>query len=81
MIIDLHVHLGVDVVFDKAVDEAELIRCFNLHGIDGGIVQPYICRPYIEDTRAIHDRIQRLTQSREKRFWGMASINPHFRPD
>lgn len=81
MIIDLHVHLGIDVVFDKAIDEAELIRCFRKYDIDGGIVQPYICRPYITDTMAIHDRIHALTLSSERRFWGMASINPHFRPD
>ena len=81
MIIDLHVHLGVDVVFDKEIDEPELLRHYKKHTVDGGIVQPYLCRPYLEDTRQIHDRIHAFTKTTERKFWGMASINPHFRPE
>ena len=81
MIIDVHAHLGEDVVFDEEVSEQQLIDFYQKYQVDGAIVQPYICRPYLEDTRAIHDRIYRLTKSQEKRFWGMASINPHFRPE
>lgn len=81
MIIDAHVHLGEDVVFDEAQTEDELLAFYKRYGVDGGIVQPYLCRPYIEDTRAIHNRIHRFTKNREKRWWGMASINPHFRPE
>lgn len=81
MIIDVHAHLGEDVVFDEEVSEQQLIDFYQKYQVDGAIVQPYICRPYLEDTRVIHDRIYRLTKSQEKRFWGMASINPHFRPE
>ncbi len=35
----------------------------------------------MEDTRAIHDRVHALCLSRPKRFFGMASITPHFRPE
>lgn len=80
MIIDVHVHLGEDVVFDEEQTEAELLEFYQKYDVDGGIIQPYICRPYIKDTRAIHDRIAKFTENREKRWWGMASINPHFRP-
>lgn len=81
MILDAHVHLGEDVVFDEEQTETELLEFYKGYEVDGGIIQPYICRPYIEDTRAIHDRIARFTENREKRWWGMASINPHFRPE
>lgn len=81
MIIDIHAHIGCDVVFDEEQSEEQLISSYNEHNIDGAIVQPYICRPYIEETQQIHDRIYELTKNTEKHFWGMASINPHFRPD
>ena len=78
MIIDAHAHLGEDVVFDESLTEKELIDAYERHHIDGGIVQPYLPRIYMEEHRKIHDRIFHLTKREEKRFWGMASINPHF---
>jgi uncharacterized protein len=80
MIIDAHAHIGEDVVFDEEMSETELLRFYSRYGIDGAIVQPYIGRPYLEDTRMIHDRIFAFSKTAEKRIWGMASINPHFRP-
>lgn len=81
MIIDAHVHLGEDVVFDEQQTEEELLAFYRKYAVDGGIIQPYLCRPYPEDHRAIHDRIHRFCQDKTKRWWGMASINPHFRPE
>lgn len=82
MIIDLHAHLGEDVVFDEEQTEEELIAAYRENQVDGAIVQPYLPRIYMEDHQAIHDRIYRLCQdSKEKKFWGMASINPHFRSE
>ncbi len=81
MIIDAHVHIGEDVVFDEVQTEAELLEFYAKYNVDGGIIQGYLCRPYVEDTRAIHDRIHAFTKNTEKRWWGMASINPHFRPE
>ncbi len=81
MIIDLHAHLGVDVVFDEEQSEEDLISFYDKYDVDGAVVQPYLPRIYMEDHMAIHDRIYELTKSTKKKFWGMASINPHFRPD
>jgi predicted TIM-barrel fold metal-dependent hydrolase len=81
MIVDAHAHLGRDVVFDEEQTEEELVAACRAHGVSGAVVQPYICRPYVEDTRTAHDRIYALTRSGGPRFWGMASINPHFRPE
>jgi predicted TIM-barrel fold metal-dependent hydrolase len=81
MIIDVHAHIGEDVVFDEALTEQELIDAYAQHNIDGGIVQPYLPRIYMEAHRKIHDRIFELTKCEDKHFWGMASINPHFTPE
>jgi predicted TIM-barrel fold metal-dependent hydrolase len=81
MIIDVHAHLGEDVVFDEEQTEEELISAYEKNYIDGAIVQPYLPRIYIEDHQMIHDRIFKLTQRKGKKFWGMASINPHFRSE
>ena len=81
MIIDAHCHLGRDVVYDFEVTESRLLGTMAENGIGGAIVQPCIARPYLEDTRAAHDRIAALCQAHPGRIWGMASINPHFRPD
>ena len=79
-IINAHVHLGTDVVFDEACDEAELLTSAR-YGVTSSIVQPFICRPYLEDTRAVHDRIAALCAAHPGEFYGMASVNPHFRPE
>jgi len=81
MIIDAHCHLGHDYVFDIENTEEDLVNSYREYGIDGGIVQPFISRPYIEDTRAAHDKIFKLTKKYEGSFWGLASINPHFKPE
>ena len=82
MIIDVHAHLGEDFVFDEVQDEEMLLNVYAESGIDKVVLQPFICRPYIEDTRAAHDRVAALCKKQgSTAFYGMASINPHFRPD
>jgi len=81
MIIDSHAHLGHDYVFDDEVNEEHLLESYKKYGVDGAIVQPFICRPYIADTVKIHNRIFDLCNKYPGKFWGMASINPHFIPE
>ncbi len=81
MILDAHLHLGYDYVFDKEQTEAELIEACEKFGVTGGIVQPLIPRPYIEDTMEIHNRIHKFCTDNPGRFWGMISMDPHFRPE
>ena len=81
MIIDSHAHLGHDYVFDVEVNEGHLLELYKKYGVDGAIVQPFICRPYISDTVKIHNRIFKFCNKYPGKFWGIASINPHFRPD
>ncbi|MBN1675025.1 MAG: amidohydrolase [Kiritimatiellae bacterium] len=81
MIIDTHVHLGYDNVFDYELTEDDLVSSCRAYGITGSIVQPFIPRPYIADTAQIHDRIHAFCRAHPGAFWGMASIHPHFRPE
>lgn len=81
MIIDSHAHIGYDEVADLGITEDELMSACKKYSIDGAIVQPLIQRPYMEDTREIHDRIHRMCKKYPKKFWGMISMNPHFKPE
>ena len=83
MIIDAHVHLGEDSVFDETITEEELTAYYDEFQIDGGIIQPFIPRPYISEHVKVHDRIAAYCKQAapKKKFFGMASINPHFFPD
>ncbi len=80
-IFDAHAHLGYDVVFDVEVTERTLLSTCEEYGVHGALVQPFIPRPYIEDTRAIHDRIHAFANAHAGRFYGMVSICPHLYPD
>lgn len=81
MIIDVHAHLGVDYVFDDEQTEQDLISAYDEYDVDKAIIQPYICRPYIKDTAEVHNRIYAMCKAQPGRFYGMISINPHFRPE
>lgn len=80
-ILDTHVHLGHDYVFDADSTEEELLYWHARCQVYGAIVQPFISRPYLEDMAAIHDRIAAFCLQRPGRYFGMASINPHLRPE
>ena len=79
-IVDAHAHLGYDVVFDTQVDEQTLLSIAGRYAINTFVVQPFIPRPYLEETIAIHNRIHRLTLTHPGMFYGMVSICPHFYP-
>jgi uncharacterized protein len=81
MIIDAHAHYGHDYVFDEDNFEDALLYWSDKNCIDHAIVQPSIPRPYLEETMKIHDEIYKLCNNHNGRFFGMASIHPHFRPD
>lgn len=81
MIIDVHAHLGSDFVFDLQQNETDLLTAYNRCGVDKAIIQPFMYRPYLDDMRNAHDRIAAFCKANKGRIYGMASINPHFRPE
>jgi uncharacterized protein len=75
MIIDVHVHLGVDFSFDDIFPEGQLIDKMN-NGCDIQIVQPGTTHTLKEAVRQ-HDAIAKLCQKYPGRFFGMANPSPH----
>jgi len=76
MIIDPHAHLGTDRVFDEVRDESDIIQKMDKHGVDITIVQPMFGAVYLEDIKAIHDRIYAFSQNYPGRIYGLASMTP-----
>lgn len=76
-IFDAHAHLGIDVVFEIVTNEQDLLDIYAKNGISGALIQPNIPRAYIEETRAIHNRIHKFITANPS-YYGMISINPHF---
>jgi predicted TIM-barrel fold metal-dependent hydrolase len=76
MIIDPHAHLGTDLVFDEVRNEEDIIQKMADNEVDVTIVQPMFGAVYLEDIRAIHDRIYKFSQSYPKKIFGVASITP-----
>lgn len=82
MLFDIHMHLGKDVVFNFVNTEQALLKGMEDYHVDGGIIQPSVGRPYLKDTGEIHDQIAKMCREhKEKKLYGMASINPHFHYD
>ncbi len=81
MIIDVHAHLGFDHCYGTPNTEEQLIYWQDKCKIDHAIIQPGVPLSHIEENAAMHDEIYDLCQRYKGRFYGMASISPHFRPD
>lgn len=77
-IIDVHAHLGDDCVFDHHITEEDLLKGYENTQVEGAIVQPSLPRFSLRANQEIHDRIARLCRCRKMKFWGLASIYPHF---
>lgn len=77
-IMDVHAHLGDDCVFDHHISEEDLLKGYEDTPVTGAIVQPSLPRFSLQANREIHDRIARLCASGSMKFWGLASIYPHF---
>lgn len=79
--IDVHAHLGDDVVFGHSITEKTLLDGYRGTIVQGAIVQPSLPRFSVEANREIHDRIARFCACTDMKIWGMASIYPHFPPE
>jgi len=79
VIIDTHVHVGRDRVFDEEQTEEEILSVMNANGVDVAIVQPMVDTPTIDVTQQIHNRIAGMSKQNPKRVFGMISLNPHLK--
>ena len=74
-IIDAHAHVGSCNVFDLNITEDELLKGMDQHGVHTSITQPF---PGAPDPEGVHNQIAALGKRYPGRFYGVASINPHF---
>jgi uncharacterized protein len=81
MIVDAHVHLGIDRVFDEVRTEEEILESMEKNGVDVSVVQTMAGTIDIEDIRRDHDRIYSFSKNGDKKIFGMASHNPHIRKE
>jgi uncharacterized protein len=73
-IIDAHMHLGEDLMFNTDDSEEVLLKAMDDNGIHAQIVQPGILT---RDQRKAHERIRRFADANPGRVWGLACFNPY----
>ena len=79
-IIDVHGHLGYDCINDTEITREQLLHYYKKHNVTGAIIQPCVCRPYVEANQKIHNEIHALCNDAATgmKLWGMANMWPHF---
>ena len=74
MLIDSHMHLGEDLIFNTNDSEEDLLSYMNEHGIDAAILQTGI-RTY--DAKKATQRVYDMIQRYPGKFWGAAVHEPY----
>lgn len=74
MIIDAHMHLGEDLIYNTNDDEAVILQYMEENGIGGAILQTGM-KTY--DDRKANLRIFELTKQYPGMFWGITALSPH----
>lgn len=73
-IIDAHMHLGEDLMYNTDDSEEVLLKAMDDNGITGQVLQPGIVA---RDQKKAHERIYRFAQQHPGRVWGVAVFNPY----
>jgi hypothetical protein len=72
-IVDAHMHLGKDVVFNIDYSEADLLQAMGANGIAAALVQP---QPGASDPVEQHERVAAMAKAHPGKVYGIASFNP-----
>lgn len=78
MIIDSHMHLGEDLIFNTNDSEDDILAYFDEWDIGGALLQPGIMPV---DVKAAHQRIYELTKKYPDKFWGCTVLSPYMKED
>lgn len=73
-IIDAHMHLGEDLIYNSNDSEEHILSYMNQFGIDGVILQPGL---KVHDWRKSCERIRDFAAANPERAWGVVSYTPH----
>lgn len=74
MVIDAHMHLGEDLIYNSNDDEECVLGYMREFGIDGVILQPGL---KVNDWHKSCERIYEFTQKHPGHAWGIVSYTPH----
>lgn len=74
MILDSHMHLGEDLIFNTNDSEADLLSYMAEHGIDAALLQTGILPA---DPKAATLRLYALTKKYPDKFFGAAVLSPY----
>jgi predicted TIM-barrel fold metal-dependent hydrolase len=77
MIIDAHLHLGYDDMWDVGNSEEGILANMDRAGVDVGCVLPQSGEPTVEWARDAHDRIAAFARVNPGRIFGMATVHPY----
>jgi predicted TIM-barrel fold metal-dependent hydrolase len=77
MIIDAHLHLGTDDIWDATNTEEGILAELDRAGVEVGCVLPQTGEPTIEWAQAAHDRIAAFAEANPGRIFGLANAHPY----
>lgn len=74
MILDAHMHLGEDIIFNTDDSEEALLAYMSEHGIDAALLQTGILP---NDPKKANHRLYELTKKYPGKFYGAAVLSPY----
>lgn len=77
MIIDAHLHLGFDDIWDVGNSEENILSNMERAGVQVGCVLPQSGEPTVAWARAAHDRIAAFARAQPGRIFGLANVHPY----
>ena len=74
MIIDAHMHLGEDLMFNSNDNEEDILRYMDENNVGGCILQTGLITC---DSKKANERIYQLSKKYPGKFWGILAISPY----
>lgn len=80
--IDAHLHLGKDYVYDnRDTSISDILAALESNKLDGAVLYPGNSNVGTETERETHDVVCHAFEEYPNRFWGICQINPHVPED
>ena len=78
MIIDAHIHLGKDLIYEgRDTTEESILKALGEHGVDKAVIYPANSNTGLEDERARHNEVKEFCDKYPGKFVGICSVNPN----
>lgn len=78
MIIDAHLHLGKDLIYEgRDTTEQSIIDALEEHGVNKAVIYPANSNTGLKDERVRHMEVKKLCDKYPGKFVGICSVNPN----